>query len=705
MKKYLTLITLICLVTNVFSQNNSANVPSDAQKTVDEQKIIDLIENGYAIEVQNGIRKNTSFRSGGGDIDPCNCWIEPDDTYTEAVWENGFLILDDQSTGEIDFDFDFDLFGEVYNSFFININGNITFDNFFTTFTPVGFPFGEAMLAPYWADVDLGCGTCGTVFYKVTDEAVFVNWVGVGYFNEQSDLVNSFQVVFTPSDSDVLPLDNTVQFCYGDMQWATSNGGFGGAPSTVGANEGNNEDFIQFGRFDEAGVEYDGPFGDEDGVDWLDNQTINFNANISANENLPPLPIGSTGCDSLVLCANDTEILDFTFLGPENNQNMTVTVIDDGFPDIETDITSGSPANATITLTSGLDSGEYDIEIIVTDDGVPAASTSIIIHVEVIAIELPDLEITSEGEILESITYCQSEDGALLSASDGFDSYEWSNGNSQQSAFFQQGQYSLTAYFMGCDSEAGPVSVFEIPVFNPDVSISDLFLCDGDSTEISIDNPEDYQSVEWTVYNMDGEIISDDVTADTITVTPGFYEVLVVDSNDCPGSRIVPIVEEIVQIPNTNFAPLCDDNEISWSGAWADPEVCAHFIYMTDSENDTWEGANIQVFIDGTGPFNFSIQNAFGFVADGITPYHGQIIEYFWTPGIDDDDINFQLFDGNNQVVFDTNEDDEVTEGLFFSQIADCGFNALPGTWVVDSPPGGEDWTLEESTVFNFPHW
>lgn len=644
---------------------------------------------------------------GGGGTSSCDCWIEPDATYTQAAFPNSFLV-DDGSTSNISFPFTFELYGDDYTSMWINTNGTVTFDAADGTFTPQGFPNDDVMLAPFWGDVDLSCNTCGEVYYKVTDDAVYVNWIDVGYYNEQTDKLNTFQVVFTETGSGILPGDNTVQFCYQDMQWTTGSAsggdnGFGGSPATVGANAGNSLDYIQFGQFDQAGDAYDGPFGQEDGVSWLDFQTINFNANISANDNLPPLPIGTVGCDSLVLCANDTEILDYTFLAPENNQNMTVSVDDDGFPNIETDITSGSPANVTLTLTSGLDAGEYDIEIIVTDDGIPAASTSIVVHVEVIAITVPDLDITSDGELVETISYCQGQDGALLTGSDGFDSYEWSDGNENQSDSFDQGQYTLTAYFMGCDTEAGPVNVFEIPVFNPDVSIDDLFLCAGETTDISIDNPEDYQSVEWSVYNNDGEIITADLTEDTIEVTAGFYEVLVIDENDCPGSRIVPVTEEIVNIPSTNFAPQCDDNTISWSGAWAEPETCLHQFNLQDSEMDTWEGANLQVFIDGTGPFNFSIQNGAGFLPSGVTPYHGQVITYFWQPGLDDDDIDLTLFDGNNQVVFSTAGGDELIAGdePFFTIVADCGFNALPGTWVVDAPAGGEGWTLEEESVFN----
>ena len=37
-----------------------------------------------------------------------------------------------------------------------------------------------------------------------------------------------------------------------------------------GANKGDGINFMQFGRFDHAGIDYDGPLGVNDGVSWLE---------------------------------------------------------------------------------------------------------------------------------------------------------------------------------------------------------------------------------------------------------------------------------------------------------------------------------------------------------------------------------------------------------------------------------------------------
>lgn len=125
---------------------------------------------------------------------------------------------------------------------------------------------------------------------------MYVNWVDVGYYNSATDKLNNFQLIITNGADPVIGTDKNVSFCYKDMQWTTgaaSQGinGFGGIPSTVGANRGNGVDFIQFTRNDQPGTLYDGPFGNPDGVDWLDNKFFLFTTSTST-QNIPPIASG-----------------------------------------------------------------------------------------------------------------------------------------------------------------------------------------------------------------------------------------------------------------------------------------------------------------------------------------------------------------------------------------------------------------------------
>ena len=177
---------------------------------------------------------------------------------------------DDSST--LALPFTFSLFGNAFTSVFVNNNGNLSFGALFSTFTASGFPVnGFPMVAPFWGDVDTGDrfddggnhNTLGHVWFQFfPGNTLAVTWDDVGYFNENADLLNTFQVLISDGTNPDMGPGNNVCFAYADMQWTTGGasggvGGFGGTPATVGANAGNGVDFFQIGRFDKTGASYD----------------------------------------------------------------------------------------------------------------------------------------------------------------------------------------------------------------------------------------------------------------------------------------------------------------------------------------------------------------------------------------------------------------------------------------------------------------
>jgi gliding motility-associated-like protein len=589
------------------------------------------------------------------------------------------------------------------------MKGNITFDNFNTSFVPAGFPSDDfAMIAGYWADIDLQCAGCGTVYYWTTPTAAYITYLDVGYYNQHGNLNNTFQIVITDQSDEAVGLGNNVGLFYQDMQWAAGdwNGGtngFGGtAAGTVGANRNDGVNFIQFGRFLDDSNDYDGPFGAVDGIDWLDDKSFVFNI-CSTEDNLPPIAGNSDACDTLFICQNDTYEFDLSFIGPEPGQTVTITVDDsegDGWV-----VTSNGDGFMTGYFEGGAGNvGEHTLVFTATDNGSPAAQSVVIYNIVVQDITLPELTVTGLGYIDDVIPYCGGQPGANLTASDGFDDYVWSNNTNGQTNTLTGGIYSLIGILEGCQTAYGPISVYQIPSFNPLVVASDYFLCDGEETELVLQDENIYSEYIWEVFNANGEILSSALDNDSITVTPGTFQVTAINADGCEGSVVIPIQEEIINVPNVNFLAQCDEDDlIEWTGAWADPNTCVYPIYLYDSEGDSWEGANVEVYVDGTGPFNYNIGGTSGFSPDGFNVFHGQLIEYFFTSGLDDDDIRVQIYNTNSVVVFDTNEGDLLIDnGLpFFTQQANCGFNALPGTWEVDVPAGGEGYTLEYTDVFN----
>ena len=217
----------------------------------------------------------------------CDCYVEPDPSYTLAMAPN-----DDGSSALITIPFDFCMYGQVYNSFYINNNGNITFTSTLAAFSSTAFPSaGNQILAPFWADVDTRGGN-GEVWYKVTPTAVYINWEDVGYYSMQGDKLNTFQLIITDGADPAVESGN-VAFCYQDMQWTTGSAssgvaGFGGIPATCGANKGDGISYFLIAQFDHAGNDFDGALGSPDGISWLDDKSFYFN--VCSAGNVQPIP-------------------------------------------------------------------------------------------------------------------------------------------------------------------------------------------------------------------------------------------------------------------------------------------------------------------------------------------------------------------------------------------------------------------------------
>lgn len=139
------------------------------------------------------------------------------------------------------------------------------------------------MIAAFWADIDTRGAGSGLCWYKIESNRLIVTWESVGYFAANDDLLSTFQLIITDGTDPVVGINNNVAFSYDDMQWTTGDlsggvGGFGGTPATVGVNKGDGVTFVQVGRFDHEGVDWDGADGNNDGVSYLDGRLYKFNA-------------------------------------------------------------------------------------------------------------------------------------------------------------------------------------------------------------------------------------------------------------------------------------------------------------------------------------------------------------------------------------------------------------------------------------------
>ena len=88
------------------------------------------------------------------------------------------------------------LYGASYQNFYVNSKGQISFGEEVIDWTPNGFPAAEynqiaGILARHRHPF------CGRNQMEAHGNAVYVNYIDVGYYNNQDNLTNSFQIIIT----------------------------------------------------------------------------------------------------------------------------------------------------------------------------------------------------------------------------------------------------------------------------------------------------------------------------------------------------------------------------------------------------------------------------------------------------------------------------------------------------------------------------
>ncbi len=507
----------------------------------------------------------------------CNCSVPLDPSFQVAPFtvQNGGTCFsgtgppnyrnDDCSTLPILLPFNFCFYGQSYNTVFINNNGNITFNHEVYGFSSGGFPAGAdtVMIAPFWADVDTRGPNSGLVYYKITPTSMIVKWESVGYYGTHDDKLNTFQLIITDGTDPILPTGNNVDFCYGDMGWTTgdASGGHNGfgdptalrpVPATVGANAGNALDFIQFGRFLGPGYSYDGPFGGNDSVDFLDNQNFIFNTCTSGGAtNIPPILHGFTVCDTIIICALDTAFRDtipisLDFLAPEQGQNTTITAsyVGGGIFSIQ-NVTSGSVAHidATLILTNHA-IGINTVRVIATDDGTPAATDTLNISFKIDTFPLAPPVITGPNY------YCAGSGGVTLNVQPVYQDYLWSDGTTGVNTHnVTTGTYNVEVTNLnGCKAKT---PAFPVYVLNLNPVIGGITaMCGQDSAQLQTTQP--FLHYDWL---QNGNPTGD--TTSTLTVGTGNYSVTVTDPpTGCSAtSSVVNVAIHPYPTASFSFAP------------------------------------------------------------------------------------------------------------------------------------------------------
>jgi len=304
---------------------------------------------------------------------------------------------DDDVTDSLDIGFEFNFYGSNYRYIFVNNNGNITLGESQPEYDPVGFPSGDyRMIAPFWADVDTRDDSSGVVYRRTDSDQIIITWNEVGYFGQNADKLNTFQVIISNGEGANVPDGKNVCFSYADMQWTTGDfsggsDGFGGSPATAGVNKGADSTFALVGRFDQPGDSYDGPGGDPDGVDYLDNQEACFDTRTASN-NLPPITQNAP-TSPVPVQVGDTVSGSVEFLSPESGQVTSVSVTDQP-PNFEATTTDGNPARVEYSFTPSREQAgqSFPVPFTATDDGQPSQSETVTLTLVPVEITLNEPE-------------------------------------------------------------------------------------------------------------------------------------------------------------------------------------------------------------------------------------------------------------------------------------------------------------------------
>ena len=690
--------------------------------------------------------------------DACGCWVEPDETYitmvpppgigglgpNEMAWENeggaGYNV--DCSSPIIAIStqaqpWTFDLYGDSYEFFYINSKGQISFGSDVIDWTPTGFPAAEYnQIAGFWQDTDIR--SVGEIKWKKTQDAVYVNYIDVGYYNNQDDLTNSFQIIITSPESGILPDGNNAQVCYLDMNWSHgdvggSNGCCGPDPGVTGADgESTNPNLdasphVQFGRFNLPDDTYNGPYGigtgNDDGINWLDYKFFNINTAL-LNNNLNPVPTANLGCDTISLCIGQTTPLDVEFLGPEPSQTVALTIEETLAGECYIDNQSSSDGEtATFGGTFVAESpGLSTVTIEATDsDG---AVTTLNIVINVLDILPPDIEvISSTGDFgicagAELDVTANSVDGQ-----EPVTSWSWNLNEN----FWEDNEATVPfggVFVVTGETDGGCVvkevfEVFQTPFYLPAVEGTLQAVCPGDSAFVQVipDEDENFVGYTWVGdWNGGGGEVLEDL-GDGAWLTAGVFQVTVEDEGGCEGKRTFILSPSASTIPELTVDALCGEaafDTIAFEGGYASPSEGYLQLNLYSSLNG-WGGSFLNIDIiheDGTTTSSTVTLLSGGFDNVNDEPelaiVYGDSIEITYVSSNPDNDqyFSFDVFNCVNNCI--SNEDacssiNDLTPEVLFYEPALCEVQPALGSWEETSNLGNNEFSVLDQ--FNTTWW
>lgn len=594
--------------------------------------------------------------------------------------------IDDSPLATVPLQFSFCFYGVNYTSLQISANGNVQFSTNSTAFSATGFPSTAVnMIAPFWADgetmVNFGGFTYGKI--KVVSNAtnMIISWDSLGYFNNNLDKLNSFQLILTDGADPILPPGKNVGFKYRKMEWTTGDASGGtngfpttqpGTPATVGINAGNGTDYFLIGRFGVPGTFYDGPLGASDGISWLDGRSFYFDACPALGANVAPISLYEIQeCDTINVCGNDTLIRYNTFIAPEVNQTVNIVV---NAPTLGSALTSfittnANSAIANIMVDGGLaTAGYHTVTMTATDNGSPILSSaqSFVIYVNQSALN----NLNGSIAITPTLGACP---GGIVSASVTVsggvpDDYLWNNGNTTAMTTYTTVVPADSLIFVTLTSGqcqktiTGNIKINPTPV----ASISGVLeYCNGNasSTVLTATNTLNPVTQGPHSYNWSGTGNLSATNTETPSVDAGVYTVTVTNQFGCTSVATTTVVMN--ETPNYT---LTSANAISGGS-----------VYCVNQDT-----ARIAIDFGGGAPANCGLSTSGGCISPNqVVIGTGSIVNTSTTyPSI----YGHYHRNVRHQLLYTATE--LLAAGVTAGKISSLAFmvNSLPGTYIGTLP-------------------
>lgn len=268
---------------------------------------------------------------------------------------------------------------------------------------------------------------------------------------------------------------------------------------------------------------------------------------------------------------------------------------------------------------------------------------------------------------------CNQNNGAInINPQGGSGSYTfvWSNGaTTEDISSLSSGNYSLTITDgNGCSL----VKNFTVLNSGNNIQISNTNIsneiCGNSSGAINI-TVQDGVSPFTYVWNNGA------TTQDISNLTAGSYNVLITDVNGCSTNGAFTVIENTGSLAITDLI-LTDENcgdglgaiDLVVNGSTSTP-CCTYTLDMQDSFGDGWDGASLNVSINGSAFGTFTIPNG-NTAVESIPVCDGDLVTLTYNSGNFENEHSYTLYDGSGSVLFSATA--PPTVGLVYSSNATC---------------------------------